>query len=224
MWMTLNMLNVGRSKLMEMTLPSKINGRNVAMKTFVVLCQALTVWYNSWIYCQSYEREKRHRSILYARCVWYNIVYTLIQLHIITCTHSYFILTMALCRTFIAVGSATCVGARFTQFRFPKAVFLLCSFQNLHILVHFVGFGCILPGSNNLLLGRFKLCRCLLLHSSLRPWPSCPMAEVEQSAPYGVYTAQPTVLETWSWFQLKISTVGSILLCLNLGRKKTNWR
>ena len=71
---------------------------------------------------------------------------------------------------------------------FRKLFFLLCSFQNLHILVHFVGFDCILPGSNNLLLGRFKLCRCLLLHSSLRPWPSCPMAEVEQSAPYGVYT------------------------------------
>ena len=61
---------------------------------------------------------------MYVVCdITYNIVYRLIQLHIITCTHSHFILIMALCRTFIAVGSATCVGARFTQFRFPKAVF-----------------------------------------------------------------------------------------------------
>ena len=166
----------------------------------------MTLWYvmiESW-YCikNIWERNMSHG---------FAHVRTLPGFINLSAHHSQFILIMALCRTFIAVGSATCVGARFTQFRFPKAVFLLCSFQNLHILVHFVGFGCILLGSNNLLLGRFKLWRCLLLHSSLRPWPSCPMAEVEQSAPYGVYTAQPTVLETWSWFQLKISTVGSIL-------------
>ena len=83
-------------------------------------------------------------------------------------THAYnSILITVFCRTFIAVGSATCVGARSTLFRFPKAVFLLCSFKNLYILIHVVGFDCIFLGSNSVLMGGFKLCRCLLLHSSL---------------------------------------------------------
>ncbi len=55
-------------------------------------------------------------------------------------------------------------------------------------MVHFVGFVAFFLGQITCccVVSRYAVA-CCFTHHFLRPWPSCPMAEVEQSAPYGVW-------------------------------------
>ena len=95
---------------------------------------------------------------------------------------------------------------------FRKLAFCCVVLKNLHILVHFVGFACILPEVEQPVAGSF-------FHSSLRPggqagrWLRWNIhGSTNASGDLELIAAQD--IDGWQ----------HSALCLNLGRKKIKWR